>query len=119
MKKIIALAFFSLLTALTFAQKTASISVDELTTGKTTGKYVFHLDKQITSADIDAVKNYYTSYFTVAFDESKHEMVVTLTKNEITNVNVLKRMMIGIDVKNITVGSESLTYDQVVDKYIK
>jgi hypothetical protein len=46
-------------------------------------------------------------------------MVVTLTKNEITNVNVLKRMMIGIDVKNITVGSESLTYDQVVEKYIK
>lgn len=119
MKKIIALAFFSLLTTLSFAQKSASISVDELAVGKSSGKYVFHLDKQITAADIDAVKNYYTSYFTVAFDEVKHEMVVTLTKNEITNVNVLKRMMIGIDVKNITVGSESLTYDQVVEKYIK
>ncbi len=119
MKKLIALALFTVISSLAFAQKTASISADELSKGKTSGIYVFHLDKQITSEEIDAVKDYYTSYFTVVFDAAKHEMLVTLTKNEITNVNVLKRMMIGIDVKTITVGTEALTYDQLVEKYIK
>lgn len=109
----------SLATSLAFSQNSASISESQLKTGKSNGVFEFSVPESITAEKVDAVKGYYKDYFTVAFNESTDILKVTLLKNEDMNINVINRLLVALDLRTITVGSESMTFQDMKDKYLK
>lgn len=109
----------SLATSVAFSQNAASISESQLKTGKSNGVFEFSVPESITTEKVEAVKGYYKDYFTVAFNESTDILKVTLLKNEDMNVNVMNRLLVALDLRTITVGGESMTFQDMKDKYLK
>ncbi len=119
MKKLVMLFVLSLATSFAFSQNSASISESQLKTGKSNGVFEFSVPESITAEKVEAVKGYYKDYFTVAFNESTDILKVTLLKNEDMNINVINRLLVALDLRTITVGIESMTFQDMKDKYLK
>lgn len=109
----------SLATSFAFSQNSASISESQLKTGKSNGVYEFSVPESITVEKVDAVKGYYKDYFTVAFNESTDVLKVTLLKNEDSNLNVVNRLLVALDLRTISVGGENMTFQDMKDRYLK
>jgi hypothetical protein len=109
MKKIL-LVLVVVLSALTAsAQKTAAVSSKALEAGKTTGTYVLVLPADITTADVDRVKEYYKEYFIVTYNEMKHEASLALTKNEAMNKRVVLRFLSALGMDKVKVEGQERT----------
>nr|WP_294862392.1 hypothetical protein [uncultured Fluviicola sp.] len=119
MKKLVMIFVLSLASSFAFSQNSASISEAQLKTGKSNGIYEFSVPESITSEKVDAVKGYYKDYFAVAFNESTDVLKVTLLKNEESNLNVVNRLLVALDLRTISVGGESMTFQDMKDKYLK
>jgi len=119
MKKIL-LVLVVVLTALAAsAQKSASLSAKALETGKTSGTFLFVLPSDVTSQQVDEVKGYYKDYFSVNFDQAKHEATLVLTANEIMNKRVILRFLSSLGVRNVNVGGVEKTLDVFYDTDLK
>ncbi|TSJ45844.1 hypothetical protein [Fluviicola chungangensis] len=119
MKKLIMMFVLSLASSFAFSQNSASISESQLKTGKSNGVYEFSVPESITAEKVDAVKGYYKDYFTVAFNESTDVLKVTLLKNEDSNLNVVNRLLVALDLRTISVGGENMTFQDMKDRYLK
>ncbi|WP_300360341.1 hypothetical protein [Fluviicola sp.] len=119
MKKLVMIFVLSLTSSLVFSQNSASISETQLKTGKSSGIYEFSVPEAITAEKVEAVKGYYKDYFSVAFNESTDVLKVTLLKNEETNINVINRLLVALDLRTISVGGENMTFQDMKDKYLK
>ena len=109
----------SFATCFAFGQNSASISESQLKSGKSNGVFEFSVPESITAEKVEAVKGYYKDYFTVAFNESTDVLKVTLLKNEEMNINVINRLLVALDLRTVTVGGESMTFQDMKDKYLK
>ncbi len=119
MKKLVMMFVLSLASSFAFSQNSASISETQLKTGKSSGVYEFSVPESITAEKVEAVKGYYKDYFSVAFNESTDVLKVTLLKNEDSNLNVVNRLLVALDLRTISVGGENLTFQDMKDKYLK
>ena len=119
MKKLVIMFVLSLASSFAFSQNSASISESQLKTGKSNGVYEFSVPESITAEKVDAVKGYYKDYFTVAFNESTDVLKVTLLKNEDSNLNVVNRLLVALDLRTISVGGENMTFQDMKDRYLK
>ena len=119
MKKLVMIFVLSLASSFAFSQNSASISESQLKTGKSSGVYEFSVPESITAEKVEAVKGYYKDYFSVVFNESTDVLKVTLLKNEDSNLNVVNRLLVALDLRTITVGGESMTFQDMKDKYLK
>jgi len=119
MKKLAMIFVLSLASSFAFSQNSASINETQLKTGKSSGVYEFSVPESITAEKVEAVKGYYKDYFTVAFNESTDILKVTLLKNEDSNLNVVNRLLVALDLRTIAVGGETMTFQDMKDKYLK
>lgn len=119
MKKLVMMFVLSLASSFAFSQNSASISETQLKTGKSNGVYEFSVPESITAEKVEAVKGYYKDYFSVAFNESTDVLKVTLLKNEDSNLNVVNRLLVALDLRTISVGGENMTFQDMKDKYLK
>lgn len=119
MKKIVLLALVSLATVMSYAQKVATTSVESLQKGKSSGSYVFSMPADVTAAEVDGVKNYYKQYFTVVMDDKKHELTVSLIKNDEMSTRVINRLMTSLEVRDFNVAGKEMSFDDMFDQYLK
>lgn len=124
MKKIISTLFFVAgLVTFGFAQETNDIAVSEgateLVASKTSGVYEFTLPSNVTKDQVEASAKYYTSVFTVEFDEASHKATITMIKNEVKDRYVINRLLTSLQVRHVQVGEESLELHEFVDAYLK
>lgn len=119
MKKLVMLFVLSLATSFAFSQNSASISEGQLKSGKSNGVYEFAVPESITSEKVDAVKGYYKDYFSVDFNESTDKLKMTLLKNEEMNIKVMNRMLVALDLRTVSVNGQEMTFQDVIDKYLK
>jgi len=119
MKKIL-LVLVVVLSALTAsAQGTASATSKQLQTARTSGTYVLTLPANITSVNVDKVKGYYKDYFTVNYNEMKHEATIVLSANEEMNRRVIIRFLSALGLHNITIDGQEKTFDQFYEQSLK
>ena len=109
----------SLASSFAFSQNSASISESQLKAAKSSGVYDFSVPESITAEKVDAVKGYYKDYFSVSFNESTDVLKVTLLKNEDSNLNVVNRLLVALDLRTVSVGGENMTFMDMKDKYLK
>lgn len=109
----------SFASAFAFGQNSASISENQLKSGKSSGIYEFSVPEAITAEKVDAVKGYYKDYFSVVFNESTDVLKVTLVENKELNLNVINRLLVALDLRTISVGGETMTFQDMKDKYLK
>jgi hypothetical protein len=119
MKKLVMIFALSLASSFAFSQNSASINETQLKAGKSSGVYDFTVPEAITSEKVDAVKGYYKDYFTVSFNEATDQLKVTLLKNEDSNLNVVNRLLVALDLRTISVDGQSMTFQDMRDKYLK
>jgi hypothetical protein len=94
MKKIISTLLFVVgLVSFSFSQESNQIAesngADELVASKTSGVYEFTLPSALTKEKIDKSASYYTSFFSLDFDESSHKAKMTMVKNTMKNRYVM------------------------------
>jgi hypothetical protein len=119
MKKILLVLVVVLAAFAATAQKTATVSAKSLEAARSTGKYTLVLPADITSEQVDNVKNYYVAYFTVNFNQMKHEAAITLTSNEQMNRTVIMRFLSSLGVRTVMIDGKEHTLDQFYEGYLK
>ena len=119
MKKIFLALVVTLAAFAASAQRTASISSKLIEDGKSKGSYVFTLAPDVTSAEVDKMKGYYTTYFTVAFTESKHEAVVTMVSKEEIAPRVIMRFLSGLGMNTVSVDGTDKPLDKFFEEHLK
>ena len=119
MKKLFSLVVICLLTMVTYAQKSITTSKDALTTSKASGVYSFVLPSDISADQVNSVKQYYVSYFTVDFTESTHVMKVKLLAKDEMNYKVMNRLMVSLDIRKFFVDGTEMDYDKMYTTYMK
>jgi hypothetical protein len=100
------------------AQYTATASSNDVISGKSTGLFSFVLSNEISSDQVDGVKGYYESYFTVNFNPSTHVMQVKMKVKEELNYKVMNRLMISLNVQTYLIDGNKLTFDDFFNKYL-
>jgi hypothetical protein len=119
MKKILLALVVMLATFAASAQKSASVSAKALESGKSTGTFVFVLPADVTAKQVDDVKGYYKDYFTVSYNELKHEATVVLTANEAMNKRVILRFLSSVGARTVSVDGSEKTLEDFYDMYLK
>lgn len=119
MKKILLALVVVLAVFAASAQKSASITAKALESGKTSGTYVLVLPADITTQQVDDVKGYYKDYFTVNFNQMKHEATIVLTANEPMNKRVILRFLSSLGMRSVNVDGTEKTLEEFYDGYLK
>jgi hypothetical protein len=118
MKKLISILTVCLLVFSASAQYTATASTNDVISGKSTGLFSFVLSNEISSDQVDGVKGYYESYFTVNFNPATHVMQVKMKAKEELNYKVMNRLMISLNVQTYLIDGNKLTFDDFFNKYL-
>lgn len=119
MKKIFLALVVTLAAFAASAQRTASISSKLIEDGKSKGSYVFTLAPDVTSAEVDKVKGYYTTYFTVAFNESKHVATVTMATEDDMAPRVILRFLSSLGMNTVSVDGTDKPLDKFFEEHMK
>lgn len=119
MKKIFLALVVTLAAFAASAQRTASISSKLVEDGNSKGKYVFTLAPDVTSAEVDKMKGYYTSYFTVDFSQTKHEATVTMVSKDEMAHRVIMRFLSGLGMNTVSVDGTDKPLDKFFEEYLK
>lgn len=119
MKKILLALVVMLATFAASAQKSASLSAKALESGKSTGTYVFVMPSDLTAAKVDEVKGYYKQYFTVDYNQVKHEATVVLLENKEMNKRVILRFLSSVGTRTVNVDGKDKTLEEFFDNDLK
>lgn len=119
MKKLLLLFAVTFIATASFAQRAVQLTSENLAKAKTSGVYVIATSDDLTATEVEGVKGYYKDYFTVAMNDAKHEMTVTLIKKEEMNIRVMNRLMVALDVEKFVVDGQGYTFDELYNKFMK
>lgn len=119
MKKFILLFVISAASLFSFAQKAATISKDALKSGKKSGQYTFVLPESVTSKQVEEVKGYYKDFFTTFFNPKSHTLQLKMLANSEVNLQVINRIMLSLDIQEFQVGSETVSFTELFERYLK
>lgn len=119
MKKILLALVVMLATFAASAQKTASLSAKALESGKSTGTFVFVMPSDITTEQVDKVKGYYTQYFTVNYNQVKHEATLVLTENKEMNKRVILRFLGSLETNTVNVDGKEKSLEEFFNNDLK
>ena len=111
------------LTFTTFAQEVETIAIaeskSELAESKVSGEYTYILPTNITAEQVKKNAGYYTSYFTVGYDENSQKATIKLMNDEKISRMVMGRFLSSCGVRNLKVGEETITLDKFMETYLK
>ena len=106
-----------------FAQEKAEIAntngKTELLESKLSGVYVFALPENVTAEQVEKNSSYYTSNFTVDFDNATNKATLTMVENEVISRHVVARFLSSCGVRYVEVEGENITIDQLIELYLK
>ena len=95
-----------------------SQSRDDLRKANQTGTYTFVIPEKITAEDVALSAEFYTVYFTVDFDASKHRVVLKLNGLEEKNRQVIARFFISLGIRQIMVDNELYEVQDFYSKFL-
>ncbi|ASS47743.1 MAG: hypothetical protein A3D31_18120 [Candidatus Fluviicola riflensis] len=119
MKKILLALVVMLATFAASAQKSAALSAKALESGKSTGTYVFVMPSDLTTAQVDEVKGYYKQYFTVNYNQVKHEATLVLLEDKEMNKRVILRFLSAVGTRTVNVDGTEKTLEEFFDNDLK
>lgn len=106
-----------------FSQEGANVAVTkgatELLTSKSTGSYTFVLPSHFTEEMVAKNASYYTSYFTVTFDEASKTANVDLVENTTTNRYIVARFLAACQVRTVQVDENLLEMHDFIATYLE
>ncbi len=111
------------MTSLTYAQEAESIAKSngkvELVQSKTTGVYQFSFATDRTAESVEKAASYYTSNFTVDFDEASNTATINLVENDVTSRTVIARFLAVNQVKFIEIDGMNVEMYVFIESYLK
>jgi hypothetical protein len=124
MKKLIySIVLLVSMTSLTYAQEAESIAKSngkvELVQSKTTGVYQFSFATDRTAESVEKAASYYTSNFTVDFDEASNTATINLVENNVTSRTVIARFLAVNQVKFIEIDGMNVEMYVFIESYLK
>jgi hypothetical protein len=124
MKKLIySIVLLVSMTSLTYAQEAESIAKSngkvELVQSKTTGVYQFSFATDRTAESVEKAASYYTSNFTVDFDEASNTATINLVENDVTSRTVIARFLAVNQVKFIEIDGMNVEMYVFIESYLK
>ena len=124
MKKLIySIVLLVSMTSLTYAQEAESIAKSngkvELVQSKTTGVYQFSFATDRTAESVEKAASYYTSNFTVDFDEASNTATINLVENDVTSRTVIARFLAVNQVKFIEIDGMNFEIYVFIESYLK
>ena len=124
MKKIISTLLFVVgFVAFSFSQNAENTALtngtEDLASSKVSGVYEYTLPSNITKESVDASAKYYTSVFTVAFDEGTHKATITMIDNKLRNRYVMTRLLTACKVTFVTVDEKTYELYDFIDSFLK
>ena len=124
MKKLIySIVLLVSMSSLTYAQEAESIAKSngkvELVQSKTTGVYQFSFATDRTAESVEKAASYYTSNFTVDFDEASNTATINLVENDVTSRTVIARFLAVNQVKFIEIDGMNVEMYVFIESYLK
>ena len=124
MKKLIFALFVLVgITSMSYAQTAEDVASTkgskELATSKIDGKFIFKMPSNVTNENVEQTSKYYTHYFTVNFDASSHNAIITMNENTSKNRYVIARFLTANGVKYLSVDGENLELYVFIEKYLQ
>jgi hypothetical protein len=115
--------FSSLLFLLTglYAQEStlASATSTSLAEGKNSGKFAFVLPEKLDKSQVEKNASYYTSFFTVSFDEKAHTANITMISNDEKGRLVITRFLTVCGAQKVKVDNTEYDVYPFYEKYLK
>jgi hypothetical protein len=93
-------------------------SSKELFKSKENGVFEFILPNEIKKDNVKNAAQYYTTFFTVNFDESTHNATISMIENNASNRRVILRFFAMNKISKVTVEGNSLTVQEFYEKYL-
>lgn len=90
----------------------------ELVNSKEKGVFKFTFPNNISNEEINQSANYYTSFFSVNFEESSHIVIITMNDNNSSNRRVIMRFMAANKISNISVDGNLISVHEFYEKYL-
>jgi len=105
-----------------FSQEVSSMSVSkgkvELKKSAETGVYQFELPEYCTKEEVAKRAAYYSSYFTVAFDEASSMATVKMLDGVASKRKVIARFLASNGVRSMKVDDDVLSIDEFIKAYL-
>jgi hypothetical protein len=118
MKNLFSTLIFILLVGFSFGQASVK-SASDLTSIKEKGVGYITLPSNLTKADVASRAKYYPLYFTVDFNESTKVATIKMVENDERSRAIIVRFLAGCEIQTINVAGETISRDQLFEKYLK
>lgn len=108
---------------MTFAQEAENIAKSngktELVNSKTTGEYQFHFVTERTKESVEKAASYYTSNFTVDFDEASNTATINMIENDVTSRTIVARFLAVNQVRFVEIDGTNVDMSVFIESYLK
>lgn len=91
----------------------------ELLLSKTSRTYSYTLPNEITEEKVLKSANYYTSYFTVAYDAASREAEIVMNEKHEKGEMIMGRFLSSCGVRYLKVDDKEITLDEFMKVYLK
>jgi len=114
------IAITVLFASVTFGQNTVATvkSAQELIDLKKTGVCVINLPGEYTKAEIADRAKYYTTYFTVDYNEKTKGVTIKMVENEARSRQVIERFMVACGIEKLQIGDELVATSEIFSRYL-
>lgn len=124
MKKIIySIVLLVSMSSFTYAQEAANIAKSngkvELVNSKTTGEYEFHFATERSKESVEKAASYYTSNFTVEFDEASNTATLKMIENNVTSRTIVARFLSVNQVRFVEIDGMNIDMGEFIESYLK
>ncbi|MGY8927209.1 MAG: hypothetical protein ACKVJC_07935 [Flavobacteriales bacterium] len=91
----------------------------ELIKSKDSKEYTYILPSTVTKERVEKVSGYYTSYFTVKYNDATKEAVINMTGENKRGEMVMGRFLSSCGVQFVTIDEEQITLSDFMNTYLK
>lgn len=91
----------------------------ELLESKTSRSYTYTLPHEITEKRVKTSADYYTKYFTVAYDTETREAIITMNASHEKGEMIMGRFLSSCGVRYVKVDDKEITLDEFMKVYLK
>ena len=91
----------------------------ELIKSKDSKEYTYILPSTVTKERVEKVSGYYTSYFTVKYNDATKEAVINMTGENKRGEMVMGRFLSSCGVQFVMIDEEQITLSDFMNTYLK
>ena len=94
-------------------------SEKEVTSIRESGKGVVYLPAGLNKEEVLDRAKYYTKYFTVDYNSSNGETIISMVENTERNRAIIRRFFVANDIRTVKVGGQTIDLDTFYESYLK